>query len=227
MKGLFVTATGTGVGKTFVTRGLARALLRRGDPVYAIKPLETGCAPDPLDALALARACGRSELARAPGLYRVAPPLSPYAATLAGCTPPPTPAELTASVRALAAPDALVLVEGAGGLLVPLDARRSMADLAAALALPLLLVANDALGVLSFTFTVVESAHARELPVAGVVLTRTAPASPHDGSTQHNATILAERLSPVPVLRFPHCTDDDDALADAAEQAGLLSLPLV
>jgi dethiobiotin synthetase len=225
MKGLFVTATGTGVGKTFVTRGLARALLRRGNPVYAIKPLETGCTPDPLDAVALARACGRPELARAPGLYRVAPPLSPYAATLAGCRPSPTPAELATSVRALAASDAVVLVEGAGGLLVPLDAHRTMADLAAALALPLLLVANDALGVLSFTFTAVESAHARELPIAGVVLTRTAPASPDD-STQHNATILAERLAPVPVLRFPHCTDDDDALADAAEQAGLLTLLL-
>ncbi|MDD9934512.1 MAG: dethiobiotin synthase, partial [Myxococcales bacterium] len=78
--GWFVTGVGTGVGKTYISRGLTRALADSGRSVAAIKPLETGVAPDPLDARALARACGRPELATAPGLYRVAPPLAPHAA---------------------------------------------------------------------------------------------------------------------------------------------------
>jgi dethiobiotin synthetase len=223
MNGLFITATGTGVGKTFVTRGLARGLLLRHQPVAAIKPLETGCDPDPADALALARACRRPELAHAPGLYRVAPPLAPYAATLAGCRAPPTPGALASTVASLAAPPTVALVEGAGGLLVPLDDRRTMADLALALGLPVLLVADDRLGVLSHTLTAVEAARHRDLPLAGVILTRTA-AVPDDASTAFNTRILTERLAPLPVLPFPHCDDDDDALAAAAEQAGLLAL---
>jgi len=87
--GLFVGGTGTGVGKTYVARALARALSREaGRAVAALKPLETGCDPDPLDALALAGACGRPELAHHRGLYRVPPPLAPYAATLGGLPAP-------------------------------------------------------------------------------------------------------------------------------------------
>jgi dethiobiotin synthetase len=65
---LFISGTGTGVGKTWVTRGLARALVRDGVDAVAIKPIETGCDPAPADAVALARACRRPELASAPGL---------------------------------------------------------------------------------------------------------------------------------------------------------------
>ncbi|MFW5925199.1 MAG: dethiobiotin synthase [Myxococcota bacterium] len=223
MRGWFVTATGTGVGKTFVTRGLATALRRRGHPVAAIKPVETGCAPDPLDARALARACGRPELASAPGLYRAPPPVAPYAATLSGLPAPPPPDHLAATVRALAPDTDITLVEGAGGLLVPLDRERTMADLARALGLPLLLVADDGLGVLSFTLTAADAARARGLDVAAVVLVRR-EASPADPSRETNGRILAERLAPVPVLQFPHCADEDRALADAAEAAGLLAL---
>lgn len=223
MRGLFITATGTGVGKTFVTRGLATALRQRGHTVAAIKPLETGCAPDPVDARLLARACDRTELASAPGLYRVPPPLAPYAATLGGLPAPPTPDRLAATVRALALDSDITLVEGAGGLLVPLDREHTMADLARALGLPILLVADDGLGVLSFTLTAAEAARARGLDVAAVALVRREASLP-DPSRETNARILAERLAPVPVLQFPHCTDDDRTLADAAEAAGLVNL---
>jgi dethiobiotin synthase len=220
--GYFVTATGTGVGKTHVTRALARALARAGRPVAAIKPVETGVVRDPLDAVDLARACGRPELARAPGLYRESLPLAPLAATLAGHAPPPTPHALAAAVRAHAPMDATLLVEGAGGLLVPLDDRHSLADLAAALHLPLVLVASDRLGVLSHALTCAESAASRGLPVAAVILS-THERDAADPSTRHNREILAQRLG-VPVALFPACDDDDDALADAAEAAGLIRL---
>lgn len=221
MNGLFITGTGTGVGKTWLTRGLAAALHRRGVSVAAIKPLETGCDPDPADALELARACGREELARAPGLYRARPPLAPYAATLEG-EPPVDLDAVLAATRDLAAD--VTLVEGAGGLLVPLDAEHTLAELAAALALPLVIVARDGLGVLSATLTTAECAARRGLVLRAVVLSP--PNDPHDASPATNARILQERLD-CPVLRYAPARDDDAVLADAAERllAVLLDRP--
>jgi dethiobiotin synthetase len=212
MTRLFVSGTGTGVGKTWVTRGLARALARRGAAVVAVKPLETGCEPDPADAVALARACGRPELAQAPGLYRARLPLAPWAATLEG-EPPPDLDALVRTTRDLMAAADVALVEGAGGVRVPLDDERDVLDLVAALELPLLLVATDQLGVLSHALTAYEASIAHGVTVAAVVLTR----GGRDPSCRTNARILAERL-PCPVLAFPPVEhDDDDSLADAAE----------
>ena len=168
--GLFITGVSTSVGKTYVTRGLTRALARSGRWPAALKPIETGADPEPLDAIALARAAGRLELARAPGLYRAALPLSPYAAALETQTAPPEIETLVARIRELAADSDTLLIEGAGGLLVPLDAQRTMAELAVALDLPLLLVARDELGVLSSVLSCAESARIRKLRVAAVIL---------------------------------------------------------
>lgn len=222
--GLFITGVSTGVGKTYVSRGLACALRRTGRRPAALKPLETGVSPEPLDALALARACARPELATAAGLYRAELPLAPYAAALETATAPPDLDALATRIHELAAAtgaDAL-LVEGAGGLLVPLDARRTIADLAVLLKLPLLVVGRDELGVLSHVLACAESARARELRVAAVVLVAHAT-SASDPSPRTNQRILREHLA-LPVLTFPPCPDDDDALADAAERAGLLDL---
>jgi dethiobiotin synthetase len=215
MNELFVTATGTGVGKTWLTRGLAAALRRRGRAVAAVKPIETGCAPDPLDALALARACGRPALARAEGLYRARPPLAPYAATLAG-EPAFAFERVLDATRRLVASEAVevALVEGAGGLLVPLDASRTVADLIAALDCPLVLVTRDELGVLSYTLTAAAVAAQRGLPIRAVVLSPGDDVS--DVSPKSNRAILAERLS-CPVLPYAPAGGADEALADAAE----------
>jgi dethiobiotin synthetase len=113
-------------------------------------------------------------------------------------------------------------VEGAGGLLTPLDATRDFADLARALALPVILVARDQLGVLSHTLTCAESARARGLHLLAVILSRH-PQDESDLSRATNARILEERLQ-LPVRVFPSCPDDDPALARTAERAGLLTL---
>ncbi len=220
--GLFITGVSTGVGKTFVTRGLTRALVLAGRRPAALKPVETGVSGDPLDAIALARACGRPELARAPGLCRFDLPLAPYAAALETGTSAPALPALAARIQELAAEADALVVEGAGGLLVPLDEHHDMADLAAALALSLVVVARDELGVLSSVRTCVESARARDLRVAAVILTALAR-DERDPSPRTNAKILEQRLA-LPVLPFPWCADDDDALADAATRAGLLRL---
>jgi dethiobiotin synthetase len=218
---LFVTAVATGSGKTYISRALTRSATRLGARVAALKPIETGVDPDPLDALALARAARRPELANAPGFSRAALPLAPYAVALESGAPALDLGALTASVHACAADSDLLLVEGAGGLLVPIDRERTMADLALGLGLPLLIIACDQLGVLSSVLTCVESARARQLRIGAVILSQHA-ALADDPSPRTNQRILQERL-PYPVLCFPRCPDDDDALADAADQLGLTS----
>jgi dethiobiotin synthetase len=224
--GLFVSATGTSSGKTFLSRGLTRALSAAGQNVAALKPLETGVPldpltllPAPLDALALARACRRPHLASLPGLYRAAAPLSPYAASLLTGEPTPDLDALTAVLEQAAGPDTFLLVEGAGGLLVPLDRRQTVADLALRLRLPLLLAARDELGVLSSVLTSVEAATHRGLSLTAVVLTPPSQAAPEPGLAL-NARILRERL-PCPIFAMPFARDDDDALASAVRACGL------
>jgi len=205
---LFVSGTGTGVGKTWVTRALAMALRARGESVAAIKPIETGCDPEPLDARALAAACGRPELADDPGFYRVRPPLAPAAAPRAGAPACDYPTVRDAAARWRGATDHL-LVEGAGGLLVPLDAQRTIADLVIDLELPLLLVAHDALGVLSHTLTAVECARRRALSIKAIALRA---GDPDDPSIASNLDIL-EAHSGVPTVRFPEVKSDQELAA--------------
>lgn len=196
---LFVTGTGTGVGKTVVTVALTELLVSIGLSVAAIKPLETGCEPDALDAIALAAACKRPELSTQPGFYRARAPLSPYAATLGG-EPPPKLESIVEACRTVAATGSNpLIVEGAGGLLVPLSATHSMADLALALGSKLVLVAPDRLGVLSDVLATVECAAHRNLPIGAIVLNR--GTAPHDVSRAHNAEILRQRCS-APVVIF-------------------------
>jgi dethiobiotin synthase len=227
---LFVTGTGTEVGKSIVSRAAALALHRRGANVAAIKPVETGCAPDPADALDLAAACVRPALAHAPGLYRARRPVAPYAATLAGEPPPPTLSALADAVRAAWADATHAIVEGAGGPLVPYDTEHDLIDLAAALELPVLLVARDALGVLSHTFTAAETLRSRGLTLRAVLLNRDATpqgragAIAGDPSTAHNLAILRARFTPTPVLAFEPPSLAPGALADTADRSGLTAL---
>lgn len=193
----FITGTGTGVGKTHFTCALARAATHAGLRCAAVKPMETGCSPHAEDANALAHACSRPELATHPGFYRARRPLAPYAATLMGEPPLALESLIAATVDALDGSD-FGLVEGAGGILVPLDAERTVADLIDALELPTLIVARDGLGVLSSTLTAVEAATRRGLPITAVVLSQHGPA---DVSQQTNHEIL-ERYLPCPVWTY-------------------------
>ena len=228
--GLFVSSTGTGAGKTFVTRGLAAALRAGGRSVAALKPIETGFTepnptPELTDAALLARASGRSGAGAEPGFYRAELPAAPRAVSLATGLAAPNIEQLAAAISQAARDASVVLVEGAGGLLVPLDRERTIADLALCLSLPILLVAPNALGVLSHALTACESAERRGLPIAALVLTELAPpGDTRDPSRPHNAAILRERVS-CPVVSFPFCAAaTDGALAAAAIAAQLPGL---
>lgn len=205
---LFVTGTGTGVGKTYASGALLREWTRQGLRPAGIKPLETGCAPAPLDAEALADACGRPDLATLPGLYRARLPAAPFAATLEG-EPPPAWAAIVETLRAV--PDRPLLIEGAGGPLVPVDETHVVVDLARELDAEVLLVAADRLGVLSHALTAAEAIAARGLRLSAVLLTH--PTLEEDPAVATNARILRRWLGGTPVFELGHASDDVAALA--------------
>jgi dethiobiotin synthetase len=173
LRGWFVTGTDTGVGKTVVAAAMLARLRQDGCAVRAFKPLITGLdePPDPdwpPDHELLARAAGAtpSEVV----LVGYGPPVSPHlAAELAGA-PAPSPAALAEAVRA-GAPDSITIVEGVGGLLVPLGPDTDVRALAGEIGLPLVIVARPGLGTINHTLLTVEAARSAGLVIAGVVLT--------------------------------------------------------
>jgi dethiobiotin synthetase len=215
MTRFFVSGTGTGIGKTWLTRGMARLARRAGRSVVALKPIETGVLGSPEDGLALGRAAGQPELGTLPGLVRRRLAASPYAAVLAGEPAFDLPALADTILRTIA-PAEVQLVEGAGGLFVPLDRRTTTAELVRTLGLPVLLAAPNRLGVLSETIATVRAGEQLGLSIPRIVLT---PAPPDD-STSTNARILSEYLER-PVHLLGRATDDDEVLADTALEAGL------
>lgn len=169
MKGLFVTATDTGVGKTTVSCALLSAWRRSGRRVAAMKPCETGGGDD---AEKLIAACGRPLDPSHVRPYAFPLPASPEAAAAEAKAPYVDIGNIRRCLALLSDEAELMLVEGAGGLLVPIDPGRTMADLAAGLELPLLIVARPGLGTINHTLLTVEAARARGLHVLGVVFSR-------------------------------------------------------
>ena len=174
MRGCFVTATDTGVGKTVLAAALAAGLATRGLRGAAYKPVVTGI-DDPQPGVApdhelLAAVTGQDPVAVAP--QRFGPPVSPHlAAGLVGREL--VPAELIAAASRAAADvaaDALI-VEGVGGLLVPLSERWLVRDLAVALGLPLVIAARPGLGTINHTLLTLAAAGAAGLEVRAVVMT--------------------------------------------------------
>ncbi|GAA1371909.1 dethiobiotin synthase [Streptomyces beijiangensis] len=164
---LVVTGTGTEIGKTVVTAALAAAA--RGRSVAVLKPAQTGLAPgergDAQEVERLAGSVTAVELARFPE------PLAPATAARRAGMAPVRPHEVADAAGKLAAEHDLVLVEGAGGLLVRFDDEGgTLADAARLLGAPVLVVAQAGLGTLNATALTVEALHARGLDCAGVVI---------------------------------------------------------
>jgi dethiobiotin synthetase len=205
MRGLFVTATDTGVGKTEVACALIAEARARGLDAVGMKPAQSGVVPgEASDAERLREASGAVEPLDAVCPYAFAAPLAPaVAARVEGKEV--SFARILAVARALAERHAAVVVEGAGGLLVPLTERETFADLAVALALPVLVVARAGLGTVNHTALTVEALRRRGLAIAALVLNRTAPAD--DPSVPHNAAEIARATGIAPVAALPFVAD--------------------
>jgi len=205
---LGITGTDTGVGKTFVGCVLAAGFRRAGLDVVAMKPVETGVAADDAtrDGARLARAAG----ARAP-MSLTAPivlpdPLAPLAAAR-NVERAIDVADLDDAVRQASAGADVLVVEGAGGLLVPVTEDHAFDTLFARWCLELIIVAANKLGVINQTRLTIREARRAGLFVRAVVLNATTPAL--DSSTRDNARLIAE-LEEVPVLELPWTADVDD-----------------
>jgi dethiobiotin synthetase len=216
---IFVTASGTEIGKTFLVRLLCTQLRRKGRPVRALKPIASGFAgadPDTTDSAYLLRAQG----------------LEPSAANVARITPwafaqPLSPDMAAAreqrqvvfdellefcrhSASETAAQGGTTLIEGIGGVMTPLDERHTVLDWIAALDIPALLVTGSYLGTLSHTLTAAGMLQARRCPLAGVVVSQS-PSQPVP--LAETVATLSRFLAPTPVHSLPRLASVD---ADAA-----------
>jgi dethiobiotin synthetase len=206
MSAVFVTATGTDIGKTFVTAALVRTLRSRGRPVSALKPVLSGFGPDRLadsDTGVLLAALGldltEDHVAQI-SPWRFAAPLSPdMAARREGRAVAFD--DLVAFCRQrIAAMPGTLLIEGVGGVMVPLDERHTVLDWINALEIPALLVAGSYLGAISHTLTALAVLRGRAVPVAAIVINET-PGSTVD--LEETSATIRRFTGITPVLVLP------------------------
>jgi dethiobiotin synthetase len=220
--GWLITGTDTGAGKTVLAAGMTAALRRSGRSVCALKPLLTGLndPPEPVwgrDHELLAAVSGRR--ADEVVLASWGPAVSPHLAAELSAQPVPGGRRLAAAIRRAAAGAEVTIVEGVGGLLVPLAPGEDVGDLAAAVGLPLIIAARPGLGTINHTLLTLEAARRRGLAVTAVVLGPW-PAQP-DRLLRSNAETIAAR-GRVEVATYPEVAGPDpQRLADAGDRLPL------
>lgn len=212
--GLFVSGTDTGVGKTRVTAALARVAAAHGERVIAAKPVESGCVEGlAADAEALRAVSNVALGADESCLYRFATPVAPLlAAELAGQSIDVL--RLFAAMRALESRADWLLVEGAGGICVPLTESVSFLEWAGLLGYPVLVVARSQLGTINHTLLTLRVLQQAELPVAAVVLNRTVESAGPD--EPHNRRLI-ELQTDVPLFGPTSFCADVESLAEDPE----------
>jgi len=201
MTTFFITSSGTGIGKTFVTRQLIAELKAAGRRVRALKPVASGfdaADAEGSDTLQLLRALALEPTAAnldAVSPWRFAAPLSPDMAAARERRTIPF-AALVAHCQAAGRGGDVTLIEGIGGVMVPLDYEHTVLDWIAALEVPTLLVVGSYLGTLSHSLTAAAALRARGVMIAGVVVSES---EVEPVPTVETAAALARFITPVPV----------------------------
>jgi len=223
LRGLFITGTDTGVGKTHVAVGVISALRSRGIRVGAYKPAVSGSVPGRNgphweDLERLRAALGDDVAAEKICPQRFHAPLAPpVAARREG-------KEIDSSLLRTGIDwwrerVEFLVVEGAGGLLSPLSETETVADLAASFGFPLVIVARQTLGTINHTLLTMEAARARGLTIAGIILNQSVAAPPDDASVESNPQEL-EKRGGAPILAIlPHVS-----MADLLRQSPLFTI---
>jgi len=223
-----VTGTDTGVGKTLVACGLARALVRRGLSVVAMKPIETGVEfDDPArDGALLAAAAGHEHLLKKTAPIALRDPVAPLVAARRANTTV-TLSDLDGAVELMSAGHDALIVEGAGGLLVPITTDETYATMFRRWSLGVIIVATNKLGVINHVRLTCAACRTEGLPVQAIVLHQTAAADSSDSSVDDNPSVIAE-LEEIPVIVLPWLIGEIDAdrAAAALETSGLVDLVL-
>ncbi|HJB64714.1 MAG TPA: adenosylmethionine--8-amino-7-oxononanoate transaminase [Candidatus Mailhella merdavium] len=239
LRGCFITGSDTDAGKTVTTGALLRALLEQGSDARAVKPVQTGClpgkkgqllAPDTLRWQEALRGLHlRDAERRTSALRRFLPACSPHlAARDAGASL--TVTELTRSCRQEASQASFTLIEGAGGVYVPLNEQEDMLDLMTALELPVLLAVGNKLGCINHALLAIEALKARGLHGLGMVLCRISRGTSDEAELlADNVAVLARRgealgfpllaeLPFLPNLNSPHTEMQDAAWAELSSR---------
>jgi dethiobiotin synthetase len=208
VRGVFVTGTGTEVGKTVVAAAIARTAAAQGHAVAVFKPAVTGLDDGgELDHQLLRRAAGSDQSDDEIAPYRYGPPASPHlAAELAGERI--EPARLREAAQAAGAGADLLVVEGVGGFMVPLGPEYLVRDFARELGLPVVIAAAPGLGTINHSLLTLDAVRAARLAPTAVVLTPW-PAEPSELERSNRETV--ERLGRVTVRTLPRLELSDPA----------------
>ncbi|HKJ05138.1 MAG TPA: dethiobiotin synthase [Geopsychrobacteraceae bacterium] len=228
-QGLFVTGTDTGVGKTLVSSALSLFLRERGIDVGVMKPAETGIDDTSQlgpDAQLLQWASCSTDPAEQICPYRFKAPLAPAVAASKEQVRI-NYSDLLDAARALIERHQFTIIEGAGGLMVPLAGGLLMADLARDLKLPLLVVTRSNLGTINHTLLTLFTARTMELPVAGYLINRmpAVPGLAEETAPHSLASLTTEDL--LGVLTQVEGNDREKSKVLAKEFAALPTLPLL
>jgi dethiobiotin synthetase len=216
IRGIFITGTDTGVGKTYVGAMLAKELGRRFVDVGVMKPAETGCRKRngkiyPGDAAFLRKAAGVRDRIEDVCSYRFSRPLAPsVAAEMEGKRVDPK--KIINTFRVLSKKHDFMIVEGAGGIMVPLVDRYTYLDLALDLGLPVAIVARPGLGTINHTLLTVAALQARALRIAGVIINYSVNGKV--GLAEKTSPAVIEHLSGISILgTVQHGSDNVNAIA--------------
>jgi dethiobiotin synthetase len=218
----FVTSTGTDIGKTFVTAGLIRYLREAGQSVHALKPVVSGYnssvveTSDPAVLLgALGRAVAADEVERiAPWRFRA--PLSPDLAAAREGRSIDFEQLIAFSRQAINTANGILFIEGVGGIMVPLDAERTVLDWMAALQIPLLLVVGGYLGTISHTLTALGVLAQRHLKIAAIVVSESERNPVELDDTVSSIARFAHGVGAVGLPRLPSGINQHPAFAKIA-----------
>jgi dethiobiotin synthetase len=213
MSAFFITSSGTGIGKTFVTETLCQQLTKQSRPVDALKPVISGYAAstaDESDTHRLLKALGREitkQSIAALSPWRFIAPLSPDMAAAQEGGSIDFNQLVDCCKNRIASTEGTLLIEGVGGVMVPLDAQHTVLDWMAALKIPTMLVVGSYLGSLSHTLTSAEVVRGKNIPLAGIIV------SESDETTvplEETVATLKRFVGTVPILPIPRLHSGED-----------------
>jgi dethiobiotin synthetase len=226
MTAVFITATGTDIGKTFLTAGLIRHIRGAGGAVAAIKPIVSGFDPgawqgsDPAVLLAaLGRPVALEEVERI-SPWRFKAPLSPHMAAKREGRVIVFQDVVEFCRRSMAGNRGVLLIEGIGGIMVPFDDRRTVLDLMSMLRIPAILVAGSYVGTISHTLSALEVMARRNLDIAAVVVSESEGSAASLEETVATVARFADAIDVVAIPRLASGVDDHAAFARVAALIG-------
>jgi len=215
--GFFVTGTDTGVGKTYVSTGIAAALKCRGMDVGVMKPAETGCRLRsgrlmPRDALQLMKSARVKDPLSLVNPYRLRKPLAPSVAAERE-SKKIDPEKILKAFNVLRERHDFMIVEGAGGIMVPLSGRYTYLDLARSMGLPVLIVARPGLGTINHTLLTIAALKGRKIPIAGIVINYALDWKP--GLAEETSPAVIEKISGIRIVGIlPYASRRFDSVLD-------------